>query len=438
MHLHFGLVLRMFLKFAFVLLGVMLLVILSTQTVTDGLSGHLGMQSTPTDSPWLEIIVAALYLVYTLWTLIRPGRILWSRWRFTYTYLLSIFVLTFVVGSFASPLLRLLGYSVIFCMVIQARTAFGRVGSWLVLATLLLTVLLDTLVMGNAVSEPSSVWTPLQLALLLIGLAFVQTFTGLGVQERTARMRNEELVARLTQAQEQLRTYAIHAEELATMRERTRVAREIHDTLAQGLAAIKMHLETGQVLLDTAPASACEHIEYARILAGEHLHEARTSILELRTDALQGQSLVAALTTMMALWKPLQATEPQGTTFRVGQSIEETALPPAIALTFYRVAQEALHNAMQHGHASEVEVELSVEAGMLCLTITDNGIGFEPASVRQGKTGFGIVGMHERLHLLQGKLDIISNPGAGTQVVAMAPLQKTTETEPSMIGSYSV
>ena len=426
---------RPLLKSSFVLFGVLLLVMLSTQTVTDGLSGHLGVQSTPTDNPWLEIIVAALYLVYTLWTLIQPRRILWSHWRFTYTYLLSIFVLTLIVGSFASSLLRLLGYSVIFCMAIQARTAFGRVGSWFVIAALLLMVLLDTLVMGGVANESLSVWTPLQLALLLIGLAFVQTFTGLGVQERTARMQNEELVAQLTQAQEQLRTYTIHAEELATMRERTRVAREIHDTLAQGLAAIKMQLETGQVLLNTSPESAREHIEYARSLAGTHLHEARTSILELRTDALQGQSLIAALTTLTASWKALQATEQQGATFRVGQSIDEIALPSATALTLYRVAQEALHNARQHGHASTVEVELSMEAEMLCLTITDNGIGFEPAALHEGNAGFGIVGMRERLHLLQGALDILSAPGAGTQVVAMVPV---SETEPLSVRSYSI
>jgi signal transduction histidine kinase len=404
---------------------------LSTQTVTDGLAGHLGVQSTPTDSPWLEIVVAALYLVYTLWTLVRPRRVLWSRWRFTYTYLLSILVLTLIVGSFASSLLRLLGYSVIFCMATQARAAFGRVGSWLVIAGLLLMVLLDTLVMSGVANESLSVWTPLQLALLLIGLAFVQTFTGLGVQERTARMQNEELVAQLTQAQEQLRKYALHAEELATMRERTRVAREIHDTLAQGLAAIKMHLETGQVLLNTAPTSAREHIEYARSLAGTHLHEARTSILELRTDALQGQSLTEALTTLTASWRGLQTTGQQGATFRVGQSVDETTLSSATTLTLYRVTQEALHNARQHGHASAVEVELSIEAEMLCLTLTDNGIGFEPATAHHG---FGIVGMRERLHLLQGTLDILSTPGAGTQVVAMVPLQKVSETEKILVG----
>jgi two-component system NarL family sensor kinase len=280
-------------------------------------------------------------------------------------------------------------------------------------------------------NESLSVWTPLQLALLLIGLAFVQTFTGLGVQERTARMQNEELVAQLTQAQEQLRKYALHAEELATMRERTRVAREIHDTLAQGLAAIKMHLETGQVLLNTAPTSAREHIEYARSLAGTHLHEARTSILELRTDALQGQSLTEALTTLTASWRGLQTTGQQGATFRVGQSVDETTLSSATTLTLYRVTQEALHNARQHGHASAVEVELSIEAEMLCLTLTDNGIGFEPATAHHG---FGIVGMRERLHLLQGTLDILSTPGAGTQVVAMVPLQKVSETEKILVG----
>jgi len=431
-------VFRVLIKAVFVLLGIVLLVTLSTQTVTDGLSGHLGLQSASTDEAWVEMSGVVLYLVYTLWLTIRPRSVLWSRWRFTYTYLLSIFVLTIVVGSFASPLLRLLGYIVISCVVIQARTAFGRRGMWLVLGVLLLTILLDTRLMGNVASETPAFWTPLQLALLVIGLAFVQTFTGLGVQERTARMRNEELIAELKLAQEQLRIYAVHAEELATMRERTRVAREIHDTLAQGLAAIKMHLETGQVLFDTSSLAARQHVEQARILAGEHLREARTSILELRTDALYGTSLATALATLAASWKPDHVDG--GALFRVGPSLEETTLGSVTALALYRVAQEALHNATRHGHASRVELELSIEAEMVCLTVTDNGVGFEPVTARQYEDGgFGIPGMYERMRLLKGSLDIISTLGAGTQVVAMVPLYAAGETELLMtnVRSYS-
>ncbi len=438
-YLYFNSLSRIFLKSIFILVGLVLLVALTTQTVTDGLAGRLGMQSAPTDNAWVEIGGVVLYLMYTLWLLLRPRAILWSHWRFTYTYLLSIFVLSLIVGSFASPLLRLFGFIVIFCVVLQARAAFGRRGLWLVLSVLLLTALLDTVLMREVGSETATLWTPLQLVLLLVGLAFVQTFTGLGVQERAARMRNEELVTELRTTQEQLRTYAVHAEELATMRERTRIAREIHDTLAQGLVAIKMQLETGQVLLDTSPQDARQHIEYACKLAGEHLHEARTSILELRTDALHGQSLSEALTTLVATWKPKQITSDAGAYFHMEAPMQEIPIVPVVGPALYRVAQEALQNATRHGHASRVEIELSLEAEMLCLTITDDGTGFDPATIRQSGTGFGMLGMHERMRLLKGSVDILSTPGAGTQVVAMVPIHAVSETEPltTQVGGYS-
>ncbi|MDQ2905499.1 MAG: histidine kinase [Ktedonobacteraceae bacterium] len=134
----------------------------------------------------------------------------------------------------------------------------------------------------------------------LAGLIFVQVFTGLGVEERAARLRSEELIKELTEVQGQLRAYAVRAEELATIRERTRVAREIHDTLAQGLAAIKMLLETGGAVFPERPELARQHMERARTLAGEHLHQARTSILALRSDALGGQPLSVALSVLAA------------------------------------------------------------------------------------------------------------------------------------------
>jgi signal transduction histidine kinase len=271
-----------------------------------------------------------------------------------------------------------------------------------------------------------------QAIIWLIGLLCLHIFTGLGVHEREARRRSDQLVKELTLAQEQLRAYALHAEELATMRERTRVAREVHDTLAQGLAAIKMHLETGSKVFHETPDQSQKHIERARELAGEYLQETRNSILALRSAALDGRTLPSALSTLVAAWRPAAGTH--STTFCVS-GIEEEAtfwqiLSPGIELACYRVVQEALSNATRHGQARHIDVELSIEQKQLCLTVTDDGLGFDPSPLApcpmQG--GFGIIGMHERLQQLGGRLEIISAPGAGTQVVAMIPL-RTAQSE---------
>jgi two-component system NarL family sensor kinase len=266
-----------------------------------------------------------------------------------------------------------------------------------------------------------------QAIIWAIGLLCLHIFTGLGVHEREARRRSDQLVKELTLAQEQLRAYALHAEELATMRERTRVAREVHDTLAQGLAAIKMHLETGGKVFNDAPDQSRKHIERARELAGEYLQETRNTILDLRSGALDGRTLPHALAALVVAWRPASGTH--GATFCVS-GIEEEAtfwqrLSPSIELTCYRIVQEALSNATRHGQAQHIDVELSIEQEQLCLTITDDGLGFDPsplASDHRG-SGFGIIGMQERLKQLSGELEIISAPGAGTQVVAMIPLR---------------
>jgi signal transduction histidine kinase len=264
-----------------------------------------------------------------------------------------------------------------------------------------------------------------QFGIWFLGLLCLHIFTGIGVHERAARQRSDALVKELTEAQEQLRTYALRAEEVATTRERARLAREVHDTLAQGLAAIKMHLETGTTVFYEQPELAYNHMELARKLAGEHLHETRVSILNLRTDALEGHTLPSALAKAALAWQPERSAA-----FCVSGIAEEApfwlTLPPAVELACYRIVQEALSNAAKHGQAQHAEVELSLENNELCLTITDDGCGFDPATLYPGaqRGGFGIIGMHERLKLLNGRLEILSTPAAGTQVVAMLPINR--------------
>ncbi len=412
------------------------------------------------------IITILLYIVVTL---LQPRLFPWPQRRIT--YLLVFSALSLLTGFFIAPAFFSKDDGlfqvclVLYAFVSHARVNLQKKSGWLVEGIVLCIVLLmlaafhpqySTFSMSSGPAVSSHLGykqqvdyqftdtnqlilrIPLlgiqiggalqwfQAIIWAIGLLCLHIFTGLGVHEREARRRSDQLVKELTLAQEQLRAYALHAEELATMRERTRVAREVHDTLAQGLAAIKMHLETGSKIFHDAPDQSQKHIERARELAGEYLQETRNSILDLRSSALDGRTLPSALSALVAAWHP--ANDTHSTTFSVS-GIEEKAtfwqmLSPDIELACYRVVQEALSNATRHGQAHHIAVELSIEREELCLTVTDDGLGFDPSPLPPCPTqgGFGIIGMHERLQQLGGRLEIISAPGAGTQVVAMIPL----------------
>lgn len=426
-------------------------------------------------STLLPIIITLL--LYMVITLIQPQLFPWPQRRIP--YLLLVGTLSLLIGLFVLPtffpnwggLFQVC--LVLYAFVAHARVSLKKKSGWLVEGFVLCIVLLmlaifhpqssSTFSMSSSMSSGPSASShidkvlgyghvnyqftdtnqlilriPLlgiqiggtlqwfQAIIWFIGLLCLHIFTGLGVHERAARQRSDQLVKELTLAQEQLRAYALHAEELATMRERTRVAREVHDTLAQGLAAIKMHLETGSRMSRETPDLSQKHIERARELAGEYLQETRNSILALRSSALNGRTLPSALSALVAAWRPAAGTH--STSFCVS-GIEEEAtfwqiLSPAIELACYRVVQEALRNATHHGQARHIDVELSIEHDELCLTITDNGLGFDLSSLAPcpAQGGFGIIGMHERLKQLNGRLEIISASGAGTQVVAMIPL----------------
>ncbi|HZR43810.1 MAG TPA: sensor histidine kinase [Ktedonobacteraceae bacterium] len=435
-------------------------------------------------SSLLSIIipVGGAILLYLVLTIVQPKLFPWPQQRIA--YLLAIGALLIVVGYILLP--KFLPDStnqfqfciIAYAIAAHARVTFSKKAGWLVEAIVLVAALISitatgvqyqaahvgvsyssggTAALSKTFTAYKQVTLPvddqwllripmlgiqiggtiqlLQAGLWLLGLICLHIFTGIGMHERNARRNSDALVNELTQAQEQLRTYALHAEELATMRERARVAREMHDTLAQGLAAIKMHLETGTKLFDGSPDLTLQHIERARELAGEYLNETRNSILNLRADALDGRTLPSALAMLANTWPPEH--HEGNATFCVSGIAEDASfwqtLAPALELACYRIAQEALSNASRHGHAQHVDIELSIENHELCLTITDDGVGFDPTTIRSCRKGggFGIIGMHERLKLLKGRLELLSAPEAGTQVVAMIPLTGNDLTQAS-------
>ncbi|MGH2350255.1 MAG: histidine kinase [Chloroflexota bacterium] len=205
---------------------------------------------------------------------------------------------------------------------------------------------------------------------------------------------------------------------LARAEERARLAREIHDTLAQGLTAIALHLEGALRHLEDNPGRARERLQRALVTTWESLEEARRSVLNLRTTPLAGRPLAEALG---ALGRAFTAE----TGVRVRVHVPgHLSLPLRTEAELFRIAQEALANVRKHARAAEVDVTLRTTSRRVCLTIRDDGQGFIPRRSNRGGLdgGQGIVGMRERARLLGGTLRLANTPGQGTTVTASAPL----------------
>ena len=211
------------------------------------------------------------------------------------------------------------------------------------------------------------------------------------------------------------------ATRLATIEERNRLAREIHDTLAQGLAAITLQLETADALVTARPTRAHEAIQRALTLARSNLEEARRSVMDLRAGPLQNHTLAEALAAL-AQGVIIESPEIQISYSSIPNANFPT-LPARIEAGFYRIAQEALTNARQHAQAGNITILLIAEEATLQLIVQDDGIGFDPETVMQQRQQrhFGLTGMSERVRLLGGTLSIQSTPGAGTSIEVTLP-----------------
>lgn len=216
---------------------------------------------------------------------------------------------------------------------------------------------------------------------------------------------------------------AEQATRVALVEERNRLAREVHDTLAQGLTGIALQLEAADALLDSAPERARARLRLALACTRESLDEARRSVLDLRAGPLERQALPAALGELAHRF-----TEETHIPIDTTLELAGPRLPARVEEALYRIAQEALVNVRRHAEASRVQLQLAPGAGLVRLTITDNGHGFDPANrVVPGqapeRSGFGLIGIQERAHLLHGTMQIRSSAGHGTQVEVTLPLE---------------
>jgi signal transduction histidine kinase/DNA-binding NarL/FixJ family response regulator len=207
---------------------------------------------------------------------------------------------------------------------------------------------------------------------------------------------------------------------LAAAEERNRLAREVHDTLAQGLTAIALQLDTAELLLPPGAAEAIGLVAQARELTRRSLEEARRAVWGLHPTPLENRTLAEALDTEVTAFARRAGIE-------CGYEVQgaPVALTIEYATALFRIAQEALHNVEKHARARRVRVELEfrAEPPAVVLRVADDGQGFAADSVTPSPDGgFGLPGMRERARLVGGTFEVESAAGLGTRLVASVPL----------------
>jgi two-component system NarL family sensor kinase len=206
---------------------------------------------------------------------------------------------------------------------------------------------------------------------------------------------------------------------MAALEERNRLAREIHDTVAQGLTAITLYLEAAEAVGATDPLGAQRNVSRALSLARSNLEEVRRSVLDLRAAPLDDHTLPEALDMLLESFEDETGI---ATSLDVPASLER--FPLAVEAAAYRIVQEALSNVRKHAAARTVHVALQRDAEVFHIQIADDGTGFDVESpAHRFHEGFGLVGMHERARLLGGHMELHSVPGAGTRIDIVIPQQ---------------
>jgi signal transduction histidine kinase len=240
------------------------------------------------------------------------------------------------------------------------------------------------------------------------GFAFTIAFTLITRQALKARKNEEKLRREIETAHEQLKVYAAQAEDLATTRERNRVAREIHDGVGHYLTVVKTQLDAAAAILPAQPDKARAAILQAAKLTGDALDDVRRSVGALRTDT--------ARPPLPGLLQTLVQDAGLPVTLRFAGSTRP--LPPGIEHTLFRSAQEGLTNVRKHAGATAAELALDfTAAGRVSLTVTDNGRGANGTAA----SGFGLVGIRERIEVLGGRVQAGNQPGGGYALTIEVP-----------------
>ena len=266
-----------------------------------------------------------------------------------------------------------------------------------VCALIYLTLAVQTILLGR--------WLDASIIALVhgTGIVFVVVFMRVAASEREAR-------TKLAQANHQLRERAAQIEDLATTKERNRLAREIHDSLGHYLTVVNVQIKAAQTILAHDRPRALDHLAKAQTLTQEGLAEVRRSVAALRASPIESRPLPEALANLAEQWKAAGVR----TQFAIVGTIRR--LTPQASLALYRAAQEALTNVGKHAQASTVDIRLEYGNQLVRLRVRDDGVGSD-----RSEGGFGLLGARERVQLLNGELHVRTAPGEGFSLTVELP-----------------
>jgi signal transduction histidine kinase len=318
-------------------------------------------------------------------------------------------------------------------------------GRWRLLGIAAVAVLTGTSQAGGfGTAASGSVGLVVYVGAVGVNLVIAAVFSWFGWVNYTQNQRRAQMVDELSEANRQLEATlaenaGLHeqlltqAREAGVLDERQRMAREIHDTLAQGLTGIITQLQAAEEAARD-PAERRRHFEAAVRLARDSLTEARRSVDALRPEPLEQARLDGALRGVAERWSALNVIPVQVTTTGTARPLQQEA-----EFALLRTAQEALANVAKHAAASRVGLTLSYMDDEVVLDVRDDGRGFDPAlatTTRQPayagalgdappSGGFGLLAMRQRVEGVSGSLQVESEPGAGTAISASVPVKAT-------------
>lgn len=216
---------------------------------------------------------------------------------------------------------------------------------------------------------------------------------------------------------------------LSAAQERNRIARDLHDSLGSALTALNFQLQTAIKLCKPDPTQAQEFIIEAHRLVAIATQEVRESVKALRSDALETQSLETLIESLVNDFHQTTGILPE---VEISLPI---SLSPQLVTPIYRIIQEALNNTRKYAKATQVQIHICTTSTGVHLTIGDDGRGFDPEQV---SGGYGLQGMQERVAVLQGHLQLESQPESGCCISVEIPMQISKISEISMAKESSV
>jgi signal transduction histidine kinase len=321
---------------------------------------------------------------------------------------LGYFLLQLVIGGFIVYYTNGVGVSALILLPLVSHSTMLLDQDWLFGAN---AAIIGTYTIATYAYNQSwqLVWS--QLPIFFVGQVFILIFTQMALTEREARMRQEKLLEELAEANRHLNDYANQVKELTLTQERNRMAREIHDGLGHYLTTLNMQIKAAEAMIDRDHQKARHMLSNADELSTQALVDVRNSVFALRVDETENGTLEERIR------KLIQSSNVRQMKIDFVITGEVRYISPQSDLTLFRACQEGINNAMKHSDASLLSIELSYEdPKFITLVISDNGSGAEEL-----QSGFGLIGIRERVKLLNGSVDVNTSPGVGFTISMRLP-----------------